>query len=184
MIAGHGTGQAAGHGLANWPVRGQSVTFVANPLEIFPEQQTDSQTSKSPASLPHQYQIHKTSGATVRTGTGSVRGACPCSYDARSTKPIEEERGLAPSAVPVPDLPTRLKDSTNKRPCRETKHPNVWKKRSKLLPPKTAEKPKGSGLFPVDRLKKSPDDSKSLFIGLRLFYFTGQILQSMWPFWS
>ncbi len=58
-----------------WPI-GQPV---ANPSEIFLEQQTDSQTSKSPAIFPDQHQIHTTSGLTVRTGTGSVRAPCPIS---------------------------------------------------------------------------------------------------------
>jgi hypothetical protein len=85
-----------------WPT-GQPV---ANSSAISLEQQTDSQTSKSPTIVPDQHQIHTTFGATERTGTGSVRAPCPCSSDARSTRPIEEERGLAPSAVPVPVLPT------------------------------------------------------------------------------
>jgi len=60
-----------------WPI-GQPV---ANPSEISLEQQTDSQTSKSPAIFHDQHQIHTTSGAT------------------------REERGLAPYSVPVPVLP-------------------------------------------------------------------------------
>ena len=61
----------------DWPI-GQPVV---NPSEISREQQTDSQTSKSPAIFPDQHQIHTTSSAT------------------------REERGLAPYSVPVPVLP-------------------------------------------------------------------------------
>ena len=39
---------------------------LANPSEISLEQQTDSQTSKSPAIIPHQHPIHTTSGATTQ----------------------------------------------------------------------------------------------------------------------
>jgi hypothetical protein len=128
MIEGHGTGQGIGHGLANWPARGQSLSNFSCTTDRFPR----------------------------------IEITC--------------------------DIPTSTSDShtdfTNKRPCRETKHPNAWKELSKLPPPEPAAKSKGSGIVSVDRLKKSLDDSKSSFIVFLPLDFTGQILQSMWRFWS
>ena len=103
-----------------WPI-GQPV---ANPSAISLEQLTDSQTSKSPAIFPHQHQIRAASSATReerglapsavsvpfppaatssshgRTGTDSVRGACPRSSCARSLKPFDVL--FAGKIVPVP----------------------------------------------------------------------------------
>ena len=136
----------------------------------------------------------------VGTGTGSVGGACsreerglaPYSVPVPVLPGADQRRlrgillGQSPFLhslrsslrkngdwlrVPVPVPPSRLSDFTNKRPCRETKHPNDWKELSKLSPPEPAEKSKGSGLVSVDRLKKSLDNSKSSWIGLRLVDF-------------
>ena len=69
-----------------------------------------------------------------------------------------------------PFVRSRLNDFTNKRPCRETKHPNVWKELSKLSRPEPAEKSKASRIAFVDRPKKSLYGSKSSFIGIFPFF--------------
>ena len=69
------------------------------------------------------------------------------------------------SITPPHPLILSVEDFTNKRPCRETKHLNVWKEHSKRSPPEPAEKSKCSGIVSDDRLKTSLDDSKTSFIG-------------------
>ena len=78
-----------------------------------------------------------------RTGTDSVRGVCPRSSDVAPLLTVTslvfryQIRGVCPRSSDV--APSRLRDFTNKRPYRETKHPNIWKEFSKLSPPEPAE---------------------------------------------
>jgi hypothetical protein len=112
---------------------------LTSPSEISLEQQTEFPnieiTCDIPTSTSDSHNIHRDQGGK---GTDSVRGVCPLSSRRNQLVAWKNRDRLRPRTLSQ-FFHARLSDFTNKRPGRETKHPNVWKELSNLSVPEPAE---------------------------------------------
>ena len=112
---------------------------LTSPSEISLEQQTEFPnieiTCDIPTSTSDSHNIHRDQGGK---GTDSVRGVCPLSSRRNQLVAWKSRDWLRPRTLSL-FFHARLSDFTNKRPGRETKHPNVWKELSNLSVPEPAE---------------------------------------------
>ena len=112
MIARHGAGQAVGQLASPWPI---SPRFLLNNRPI------PKHRNRTWPSLNTNERTGDFSNRFIFTGRISPGASVDVQVDQdhlRPIRPIEEERGLAPSAVPVPVLPTRNSAASNRSSIR------------------------------------------------------------------